>query len=476
MNRIVGRVCWTSLAVIGVGVALLGAAYGTLIHRFNPNPPSMKFPRPADPAEAQRQDLTYFRALLAMDKSFSPAARAEAQQAITALESSAAPLSRQQLHVALMKIMALADNGHSQVSIVPSGAEVDVLPVRVTAFSDGLYVMRARRVDGEILGSRVEAVDNVPIDSVLTQLKSLRGGLPGFRLDKAALYLTVQDLLNGLGISPDTGKSSWTVRLPSGAIVTRSLAAYPLGDTEPLADAPRWMSPEPLEAMGPDWLSLRPAAGEGALAQSLRNFDVAFVRESIDKSCATYVRMRAISDEGHQQIKPFIRSTEDAFHAHPPCAIILDLRYSAGGDFTNTYRFMRHLPTLVAPGGHVYVLTDAMTFSAAITTAGFVKEAGGDAVTIVGEPMGDRLVFFAEGNRGCLPNSKLCVDYATGKHDYTQPCSDWSVCFWLTWLYPVRVKTLSPDEFIPVQFSDWNLGHDVAFERSVQLANQLVLR
>jgi hypothetical protein len=117
-----------------------------------------------------------------------------------------------------------------------------------------------------------------------------------------------------------------------------------------------------------------------------------------------------------------------------------------------------------------------MTFSAAITTAGFVKEAGGDAVTILGEPIGDRLVFFAEGNRGCLPNSKLCVDYATGKHDYTQSCSDWKVCFWLTWLYPVRVKTLSPDEIIPVKFSDWNLGHDVAFERAVQLANQLVLR
>jgi hypothetical protein len=66
-----------------------------------------------------RQDLTYFRALLAMDKSFSPAARTEAQQAISALESSDTPLSRQKLHVALMKIMALADNGHTQMSIVP---------------------------------------------------------------------------------------------------------------------------------------------------------------------------------------------------------------------------------------------------------------------------------------------------------------------------------------------------------------------
>jgi hypothetical protein len=476
MNRKVVRIFGTGLAVIGAVAALLGVAYGTFIHRFNPSPPAMMFPRPADRVQAQHQDLTYFRALLAMDKSFSPAARAAAQQAILALESSAAPLSRQKLHVALMKIMALADNGHSQVGIVPSGAEVDVLPVRVTAFADGLYIMRAKSAYREILGSRVEAIDNVPIDSVLLQLESLRGGLEGFRLGKAALYVSVQDLLNGLGISPDTGKSGWTVRMPSGEVVTRTLAAYELGDHEPLADSVRWMSPELLNAMGADWLALRPAAGDGSLSQSLQNFDVFFLREAVENSCATYVRMRAIADEDGQRIQPFIRSTEDALRTHPPCAVILDLRYSAGGDFTNTYSFMHHLPKLVAPGGHVYVLTDAMTFSAAITTAGFVKEAGGDAVTIVGEPIGDRLAFFAEGNRGCLPNSKLCVDYATGKHDYTQPCSDWNVCFWLTWLYPVRVKTLSPDEIIPVRFADWNRGHDVAFERAVQLSNQLALR
>jgi hypothetical protein len=67
----------------------------------------------------------------------------------------------------------------------------------------------------------------------------------------------------------------------------------------------------------------------------------------------------------------------------------------------------------------------------------------------------------------------LCVDYATGKHDYTQPRSDWNIWFWLTWIYPVRVKTLSPDVLIPAKFADWNLGHDVAFDRALQLANKL---
>src|SRR5881296_624763 len=121
MNRRVVRICGTVVLVVGAVATLLGGAYGAFIHRFYPDPPTMDFLRPVDQAQAQRQDLTYFRKLLAMDKSFSPAARTKAQEALSALDSADAPLSRQQLHVALMKIMALADNGHTQVSIVPSG-------------------------------------------------------------------------------------------------------------------------------------------------------------------------------------------------------------------------------------------------------------------------------------------------------------------------------------------------------------------
>jgi hypothetical protein len=232
------------------------------------------------------------------------------------------------------------------------------------------------------------------------------------------------------------------------------------------------MSPEPLKGMGPEWVALAPAGSHGALPQSFQDFDTLFVRAPIDGSCATYLRLRSIADEDGQQIQPFIRSTEDYLRSHPPCAVILDLRYSHGGDFMNTYSFMHDLPKLLAPGGHIYLLTDAMTFSAAITTAAFAKEAGGAGVTILGEPIGDRLTFFAEGNRGCLPNSKLCVDYATGKHDYSHPCTDWDPCFWLTWLRPVRVASLAPDEHIPVTFLDWNNGHDSALERAVRLATQ----
>jgi hypothetical protein len=115
-------------------------------------------------------------------------------------------------------------------------------------------------------------------------------------------------------------------------------------------------------------------------------------------------------------------------------------------------------------------LTGPSTFSAGITTTAFVKQAGGDRVTILGEPVGDRLNFFSEGNQGCLPNYHLCVSYERGKHDYAHPCTDWDICFWLNRLYPVRVETLDPDETITMSFAEWQQGHDPVFERAVALA------
>ena len=78
--------------------------------------------------------------------------------------------------------------------------------------------------------------------------------------------------------------------------------------------------------------------------------------------------------------------------------------------------------------------------------------------------------FYAEGGRTCLPNSKLCMGYETGKHDYAHPCRDVEQCYWLNWLYPVRVKSLEPDERIEMSFAEWRAGHDAVFERAEQLA------
>lgn len=471
MSLPIKKIALISLASAGVLVLLLAGAVGLFLHHFNPDPPAAHFSKPADALEAQRQDLSYFRTLMAMDRSFDAAARAEVDKRLAALESLGTALPRQRLQVALMQTLALSDNGHTLMGIFPKGGTVRVLPVRATAFADGIYVLRAKGEDRDLLGGRVESVDGRPIDAVMQKLETLRGGLPGFRLDKATTYLVVSDLLYGLGIAPDADHSVWTVRRPDGTVVTRSLTSYPLDDGDTLPDPPRWMSPEPLSGMGTDWLAYSPASGE--LPESLQKPDTPFIYEPAGQGCAAYLRMRAIADDEGQKIGPAIAAIESGLRARPPCALILDLRYNRGGNFQNSYDFMHALPGLVRPQGDIYVLTDAMTFSAAITTTAFLKQAGGDRVKILGEPVGDRLSFYAEGGGGCLPNSRLCMYYATGKHDYAHACTDLNRCYWLLWFYPVRVESVAPDVPIPSRFADWNAGHDLAYETALALADQM---
>ena len=466
--RAILRLARITLSVLLALAAVGGGLFYAFKLHFYAGPPSASYPAAGTPLEAQRQDLDYFRTLMRLDRSFAPAARAQAEARITALEESGAVLAPQRMQVALMQVMALADNGHTRMRVTANGRETRLLPVRVTRFAEGLFVMRATRDHRELLGGRIESIDGVPVAQVVAKLESLRGGMEVFRRDNAAVFVEVQDLLYGLGIAPDPDHSTWTVRTPSGATVAQTLTATALRKGEPFANGTRWISPEPLAGMDPDWLSYRPAAGE--LPPSLRDIDTYFRRFPVPGSCATYVRIQVIADEDGQRIAPFLEATVRDLRERPPCAIIVDLRYNGGGDFTNTYRFAHRLAQLLAPGGRIYVLTDPETFSAALSTVAFLKDAGGDRVRILGEPVGDRLAFFSEGGSGCLPHSGYCVSYQTGKHDYARPCTDWDVCFWLDRIYSARVQSLQPDELIPLRFADWNAGHDAAYERAVALA------
>jgi hypothetical protein len=326
--------------------------------------------------------------------------------------------------------------------------------------------MQAKNEGVLLLGGRLIAVDGHPVHDVVRKLEALKGGSPIHRLYYAGTYVLMPQVLYGVGIAKDDRHSVWTVQLPNGRTVSQRLTAY-APKKEPYLFEERWYSNELSKGMGPGWRSYAPDA---PLPVTLRNFDHMFQRHWLPNSCVLVIQFKSNTDEGKEKIADFLDATRKELASRKPCNIIFDNRFNGGGDYTTTASFARHLPDSMRPGGHIYLLTSRATFSAGITTTAFLKEAGGDRVTIFGEPVGDRLTFYAEGGRTCLPNSKLCMGYETGKHDYAHPCWDIERCYWLNWFYPVRVKSLEPDERIEMSFADWRAGHDSVFERAVHLA------
>lgn len=462
------RLLFAGLAVLGVVASLLAALYLAMTLWFNPSPPASDFPAPKNALEAQRQDLDQFRRLVALDRSYSDQNRARANRTLDAMRTSSRVLSWGALRVALMRVAAMADNGHT--GVYSDGPRPNMVPLRVTEFSDGVFVLRAKAPFTDLLGARLERIDGIPTESVLRQLDTLRGGISAFRRTASVIWVQSPTILNGLGIAASPNVTVWSLKLPNGTVVERELP----GETQtqsPQAET-RWLSPEAPAQEPRNWKPLLSA--HDSLPLPLRDFNMTFRREWIGTSCVLYLQMKEIEDGPDQTISDWIGKTEDAMAARPPCAVILDLRYNGGGDYTNTWRFTHKLPGLVQSGARIYLLTGPDTFSAAITTAAFVKETFGDRAVILGEPVGDRMRFLSEGNHGCLPNSKLCLHYSTGMHDYSGPCTDWHVCYWLNWIFPVRVKSLTPDEVITKSFSDYRIGRDAVFERAVTLATRQV--
>ena len=123
---------------------------------------------------------------------------------------------------------------------------------------------------------------------------------------------------------------------------------------------------------------------------------------------------------------------------------------------------MRALPTLVR--GRVFVLTSPWTFSAAISSIGYLKQVAPDRVTIVGETVGDRLEFWAEGRPVTLTNTRISVNRSTERHDYATGCKPYKDCHGSVVRNPISVTSLAPDIAAPWTVDAYRAGRDPAMQ------------
>ena len=112
-------------------------------------------------------------------------------------------------------------------------------------------------------------------------------------------------------------------------------------------------------------------------------------------------------------------------------------------------------------------MTSPWTFSAAISSIGYLEQTAPDRVTIVGEEVGDRLEFWAEGRPVTLPNSGLVIGIATERHDYQNGCRAFSDCHGPVVQNPIAVPTLVPNVPAPWTIEAYRAGRDPAMEAVV---------
>lgn len=462
-----------SLWLGGVVLAAVLAAVvvvALFFHKFYPTPPTASFPPPADAAIAQRQDFDYLVHYFELNRTYSAVAQTEAMRLLTEYRARAGALTAPEFDLAVSRIVALADNGHSRVDPGPLSRSRARLPCRLYRFDDGYHIIRARPSCQPLLGARLVAVDGRPVDEIVDGMFLYFGG-PRNHYDQFAsvFFLESPELLNAAGFAIAPDRLTLRVAMADGTERDVAIAADPPDPEAPHAYSDEYLSPEPLDKEGPDWLPL--LARDAKLPVSLRAYREPFQCEYWPERGVFYAQFRSNQDEPGYPIKDFVARVEDGIRRSKPRIVVVDLRFNQGGNFTTTSGVMSTLTDLSPSIEHVYVISSPWTFSAGIVSLALLKEHAQDKVTVVGTLAGDRTRLWAEGGGMVLPNSKLSIHFATGLHDYAQSCSGQPGCFWPMYFFPMHVTTLEPEVKVSYTYDDYVGLRDPSLERALSLAS-----
>lgn len=450
--------------IAGIAAVVLlacGALFYVFFTKFYPSVPRADFPPAQNLTQAQQQDFDYFRYYLDYNKAYSRQARAQAALMLAGYRGKAGMLSPAAFDLAIARMVALADNGHSTIFMGPFSRQHNRLPCRLYKFSDGFFVVRARPACAGLLGAKIVSIDGQPVEKIVDGMFQFsRGPRNHYDQFKAAFFLESPEVLHAAGFARASDRLTLHVRAADGSERDETIVAEKPDAAAPRVYSDSYLSPARIDGEKDGWKALLPR--DAKLPLFLRDYTNPFQTVWWADRKTLYVQFRSNSDEPGHPIGDFVDRVRSEIAGYRPKTIVLDLRLDQGGNLLTTAGLMKHIADDVQ---HVYVLTSGWTFSAGIVSLALAKAHGGDKVRIVGEPVGDRIRFWGEGNDMVLPNSKLDIGFATGLHDYSKSCFGEPGCFWVMYYYPVRLTSFAPDVAVPYTFAAYAALRDPALER-----------
>jgi hypothetical protein len=456
------------LAVVAALLALVAIPLAIILYQTLKGYPAASVPAAASQRDRNLQDLAHLARLPEVERSFTAQSRASFAQAVAAIEARAGDLDRAGLAMAAARAVALADNGHTNVLGLAGDHGFNAVPIRLGWFSDGLFVVAADEERRDLLGGQILGVNGRATTALVVALRPYVGGPANLAREFAPNFLISPELLHAAGLAAKANGSLFEIRLVDGRVASVELAAK----AATRAPATRFSWPKGnLGPTQPDgW---RHVLDGVALPAYLTRLGTNYWH-NYPASDLLYVQISRVADQGPVGVAKYLSDLLDEAARKSVRNAVVDLRFNPGGDYTLTADFTRRLPELLPPGGKLFILTSANTFSAAISTAARLKHFAGARAILVGEAMGDRSQFWGEGGLTLLPNSKLAVRYTTAFHDWERGCSlsQVTTCFLLNYVYDVPAGDLRPTVTVTPSFADYAAGKDVVMSEVMrQLAS-----
>lgn len=298
-------------------------------------------------------------------------------------------LSEAQIVTGLMKLAAMASDGHTGIRHPAYGQDAKkLLPVQLYLFEEGLFITAATPAQAELVGAQVLRVSGHTIDQLLVTLDPIISQdnrlWPKFVVPN---MLRNPFVLHGLGLTPDAGKVVLIIRDSQGQERTVTLEGN-------------------AGAADETWITARKDA-TGAEPLYLRNRRAPYWFEYLAEHKLGWLQYNAIANDSKENFPDFVKRVAKFVNDNTVERLVVDLRWNGGGNTFLSQPLVRALigHEKINQRGKLFVIVGRNTFSAAMNTATLI-ERHTNAI-FVGEPTGSSPNFIGESVRVELPYSKM---------------------------------------------------------------------
>jgi len=446
------KIKWTIriIIVLIIGIILINKAITN--SRFKAN-----FDTPKNRYEAWEQDLTFFKDnYFKVCKSFPKDSVDKALILIDSIKNNINGLSDNKIQLLLSKCVSMANDAHTSVHF----GKYNRIPLRFYLFDDGLFVIKVKRGFEEYLGYKVNRISDKTISELISIADSYMSGNDSWNRYKSSYFLASPDFYEGIGLTQQS--DSIKIEFVSNKdTIVNYLKSDKRTDYSDEYDSWRDLAiTNTLIFDTTNWVHLK--KDNSLLYLSKPNEPAFFTR--IDSIKALYVSVNTST-----KISGFVKEIEQEIGKNNYQNLIIDFRLNGGGNYLQQAAFSKIIPKSFE--GNIFIITGNGTFSAGICTVARLKYYSGEKAVVIGQVVGDRLKFWAEGKQFRLPNSRIRIRAATGYHDWQNNNYIPFKSFWINIFFGVPAKDLSLDYKVKNTFADYKNGIDKVLSKITTLHN-----
>lgn len=380
---------------------------------------------------------------------FSNISEKEWDAKVAKLNNEIETLNNEEIIVRLMKLTAMVGDGHT--TIVPPISEkfnFKMSPFLTYVFDDGVYILETQKDYEHLLGSKLIAVNNMPIDDVLKKIQAIVPSDNEFSNKwLQPLVLNIPQLLYGLNIIDKNTEYTISYTKDGKQSKTNIKCETPLtGDF-----LESWIYGfHNLEG----WSKVK----QSKIPLSQTNREKPYWFEYLKGHQMVIFHYNQVQTDENENETAFIKRLNDFITNNPVKALVVDLRYNEGGDNTIYRPILNGIISneKVNQKDKLYVLIGRRTFSAGMCFATELEKSTN--AIYIGEPTGSSPNFVGEsGGVFQLPYSGI---YANASNLYWQN----------SFAFDNR-KFISPDIYVEQIFKNYIDGKDNALDIIEQRIN-----